>query len=120
MKATYYSLVIIHVLLVFAVAIWLLAMGRSEHKVIPKGFISLNLITLLLSLAMMQVNLMQHRDDSTIELLSPYKYIAKTIVYLVLIGIAFKNYKKPTLPNRAWQAMLGLMAIDLVITGVWM
>jgi len=120
MKTTYLALVIIHVVLVFAVGIWLLAQGRYEQKKIPKGFLSLTLITLILSVALMQVNLMQHEDDPSIALLDPYKYIAKTVVFAVLIGITIKYYKKPVLSQRMWQAMVALMAIDLVITGVWM
>ena len=120
MKNIYLALLVVHVLLVFAIGIWLLAQGRFEQKKIPKGFLSLTIITLILSLAMMQVNLMHHEDDSSIALLDPYKYIAKTAVFVVLIGITFKNYKKPVLSQRAWQAMVALMALDLVITGVWM
>lgn len=120
MKSTYLALLVIHVLLVFAVGIWIVAQGRFEQKKIPKGFISLSLITLVLSLAMMQVNMMRHQDDSSIALLDPYKYGVKTVVFVALIAIAIKYYKKPPLPQRMWQVMVGLMALDLVITGVWM
>jgi hypothetical protein len=119
MKNTFYILLVIHVILVLAIGIWLLAMGRFETKVIPRGFISLSWLTLILSLGMMQINLMQHRDDSDVYLLSPYKYGAKTLVFLILIAIAIKNYRKPKVSQREWQAMIALMAIDLIITGVW-
>lgn len=120
MKTTYQLLVILHVVLVVAITVWLLAQGRDEVKKIPKGFLLLNLFTLVSSLAMMQINLMQHNDNPTIELLNPYKYGVKTASYVVLIGIVIKYYKKPSISNRVWQAMIALMAFDLVITGVWM
>jgi hypothetical protein len=120
MKMTYGVLLIVHVLLVFLITVWLLAQGRDEIKKIPKGFISLNVLTLVLSLAMMQINMMQHNEDPTVELLDPYKYGVKTIAFVLLIGIAFKYYKRPAISQRVWQAMIGLMTFDLIITGVWM
>lgn len=120
MKATYQALLIIHVLLVFAVSIWLLALGRDEIKKIPKWFTSLTLVTMALSLAMMLVNLLQHNQDETVYLLSPYKYIAKTIIFAVVVILAVKNSKKASISQGVWKAMIALMAIDFVITGVWM
>lgn len=120
MKTIYMALLIIHVLLVFAVGIWLLAEGRFETRKIPKGFLSLSIVTLILSIAMMQINLMQHEDDPGIELLSPYKYGVKTAVFLVFIAIVFKYYKKPAISKRVWQVLIALMALDLLITGLWM
>lgn len=120
MKNIYLALLVVHVLLVFAIGIWLLAQGRFEQKKIPKGFLSLTIITLILSLAMMQVNLMQYEDDSSIALLDPYKYGVKTAVFVLFLAITFKHYKKPVLSQRMWQALVALMALDLVITGVWL
>lgn len=120
MRTLYFTLIIIHIVLVFAIGIWLLALGRSEPKKIPRGFLPLTLFTMVLSLAMMQINLMQHNADSAVELLSPYKYGVKTLAFAVIIAIAFKYYKKPFISKRTWQAMIGLMAFDLIITGVWM
>lgn len=120
MKLTYQVLLIVHVLLVFAVAIWLMAQGREDVKRIPKGFISLTFATMALSLAMMQINLMQHNADSEIDLLNPFKYGVKTAVFALVIAIAIKNYKKPAISQKAWQAMIALMALDLIITGAWM
>lgn len=120
MKTTYTALLVIHIILVFAVGAWLLSLGRTEIKKIPKGFLSLNLLTLVLSLAMMQVNLMQHDEDSTVTLLDPYKYGVKTAVFLVLIIITIRYYKKPAISQKVWQSLIALMAIDLLITGVWM
>lgn len=120
MRATYYSLLIIHVLLVVLVALWLLALGRNEVKSIPKGFLSLTLVTMALSLAMMQINLLQHNHDATVYLLNPYKYLAKTAVFAVLIGVVVRNYKKPSITQKAWLFMIALMALDLIITGIGM
>jgi hypothetical protein len=120
MKTTYNALLIIHVLLVFVVALWLLALGRNDVKKIPKGFLSLTLVTMVLSLAMMQVNLMQHNEDASVWLLSPYKYGVKTAVFAALIVVVARNYKKPSITQKAWLSMIALMALDLVITGVWM
>jgi glucan phosphoethanolaminetransferase (alkaline phosphatase superfamily) len=75
---------------------------------------------MVLSVALMQINLMQHNDDPATELLNPFKYILKTIVFALLIVIAVKNRKEPYITKRAWQSMIALMAIDLVISGVWM
>lgn len=120
METIYLALLIIHVLLVFAVGIWLLAEGRFETKKIPKGFLPLSVVTLLLSIAMMQINLMQHQEDSAIELLSPYKYSVKTVVFVVFIAIVIRYYKKPAISKRVWQLLIALMALDLLITGLWM
>jgi hypothetical protein len=120
MTTTYLVLLVIHILLVFAVGLWLLAMGGNEIKKIPKGFLSLTIVTMILSLAMMQVNLMQHNKDSNIYLLDPYKYGVKTAVFAVLIAIVFKYYKKPSISQKVWQLMIALMAFDLLITGLWM
>jgi hypothetical protein len=119
MKITYYSLLVIHVLLVFGVGLWLLSMGRNEIKKIPKGFLSLTLLTMVLSLAMMQINLMHHNQDASVDLLSPYKYLLKTAVFAILIGVVIKNYKKASISQRAWLFMIALMGFDLIITGVW-
>lgn len=120
MKNTYHILLIIHVVLVFAVAIWLLIQGQNAVKKIPAGFLSLTLVTLVLSIAMMQINLMQHNQDPTIQLLSPYKYGVKTAAFVVFIAITFKYYRKPSISQKVWLALVALMAFDLVISGVWM
>jgi hypothetical protein len=120
MKTTYFALLILHVLLVFAIAIWLLAWGRDEVKRIPKWFTSLTVVTMILSLALILLNLLQHNEDTSIDLLNPSKYATKTLVFAVLLLIAVKNYKKSIISQRVWLAMIGLMAVDLVITGVWM
>jgi hypothetical protein len=120
MKTAYSLLVIIHIILVLLITFWLLSQGKYEVKKIPQGFISLNLLTLVLSLAMMQLNLMEHNNDPTIQLLDPYKYGVKTAAFLVLIGIAIRGYKKPAIRKKAWQGMIAVMAFDLIITGVWM
>jgi len=120
MKTTYNILLISHILLVFLIGLWLFAQGRHEIKKIPKGFISLCLLTLFLSLVMMQLNMMQHSDDPTIELLNPYKYGVKTAAFGALIVIAMTHYKKPAISQRIWQVLIALMAFDLIISGVWM
>ena len=120
MQTTYNILVILHIILVFLIGLWLFAQGRDEVKRIPRGFISLCLLTLFSSLVMMQINMMQHEDNASIELLDPYKYGVKTAAFAVLIGIAFKGYKKPTISRKSWQAMIAIMAFDLIVSGVWM
>lgn len=120
MNSIFDVLLVVHVLLVFAIGLWLMAMGRDEMKSIPKGFLSLAIVTMVLSIAMMQINLMQHNENPDVYLLSPYKYGVKTIVFAILIGIVIKNYKKPFITRKTWLTLIALMALDLVITGVWM
>ena len=120
METIYTVLLIAHILLVFLIGVWLFAQGRDEIKKIPRGFISLSLLTLFLSLVMMQINMIQHNQDMTVELLSPYKYGVKTVGFAILIVIALRYYKKPSITQRVWQTMIALMAFDLIITGVWM
>ena len=120
MKTTYQLLLILHIVFIFAITVWLLAQGRDDVKRIPRGFLLLNLFTLVSSLAMMQINLMQHDENPTVELLNPYKYGVKTAAFVVLIGIVIRYYKKPSISKRVWQVMIALMAFDLIVTGVWM
>ena len=56
--------------------------------------------------------------ESTALALNSAIGMGQCAVFVRLIGVAFEHYKKATISQRMLQLMLGLMALDLIITDV--
>lgn len=119
MKITYSILLGLHVLAVLGMIGLLLAEGRKAEKKVPKGVTHAGLTALVLGIAMIIINTVRHNSDKTVALLNHTKFGVKFVVLAVILGIAFRFAKKPSITNQVWFAMLGLSIANFIIAGAW-
>jgi hypothetical protein len=120
MKITYQALVGLHVLTVLVLIGLLLAQGRKAVKKVPSGFTHVGLTAMVLGIAMLVVNAIRHNHDTTIALLNHTKYGVKFLILTLILVVAFRYAKKPSITNQTWALMLGLSLTNLVIASAWM
>jgi NADH:ubiquinone oxidoreductase subunit H len=119
MKITYQILLGLHVLTVLALIGLLIAQGRKAVKKIPNGFTHLGLTAMVLGIAMIVLNAIRHNHDKAIALLGHAKFGIKFLILTVILAIAYRYAKKPSITNQTWMLMLGLSLVNLVIAGAW-
>ncbi len=119
MKTTYSVLVGLHVITVLAMIGLLLAQGRKAVKKVPNGVIHSGLTAMVLGIAMIVINAMRHNSDSAVALLNHTKFGVKFLVLSVILGIALRYGKKPSISQQTWLAMVGLSIFNLAIASSW-
>ena len=97
MKTLYSALVGIHVLTVLAMIGLLLTQLTKAEKKVPKGVTHAGLTAMVLGIAMIIINAVRHNSDKTVELLNHTKYGVKFVVLTVIVGLALRYAKKPTI-----------------------
>lgn len=120
MKITYQALLGLHVLTVLVLIGLLIAQGRKAVKKIPNGFTHVGLTAMVLGIAMLVVNAIRHNHDAAVTLLNHTKYGIKFLILTLILTIALRYAKKPSITNQTWALMLGLSLVNLVIAGAWM
>jgi preprotein translocase subunit SecG len=120
MKITYQVLLALHVLTVLALIGLLIVQGRKEVKKIPNGFTHIGLTAMVLGISMLVLNAIRHNHDATVALLNHTKYGLKFVILTVILAIAYRYAKKPSITNRTWAILLGLSLTNLVIASAWM
>jgi len=119
MKTIYSVLVGLHVLTVIALIGLLLAEGRKPVKRIPRGVTHSGLTAMVLGIAMIAINAIRHNGDKAVALLNHTKFGVKFLLLAIVLGIAFKFAKKPSISTQTWAALLGLSVANFIIAGAW-
>jgi len=119
MKTAYSILVGLHVVTVIAMIGLLLAEGRKSVKKVPNGVTHAGLTAMALGIAMIVINAVRHNSDKTVALLNHTKFGIKFLILTLILGIAFKYAKKPSITNQIWFALVGLSVVNFIIAGAW-
>ena len=65
--------------------------------------------------AMVGINQSMHSNDATVELVNQTTVGIKSLVIAVILGLAYKNFKKPELSTKIWGTMTGLAVLNIVL-----
>lgn len=119
MKTAYSILLVLHVLTVISLLALLVAQARNTIKKIPHGFTHAGLTALVLGIAMIVINAMRHNHNSAVALLNHTKFGVKFLVLAVILGVAFKYAKRPSITQHTWLALVGLSIFNFAIASAW-
>lgn len=118
MKALATIFLIIHLLSVAGIVVLLLLQGGKESKVLPKGLFHAGLTALVAGLAMVGIREGQHHQNAASYPVYNYGTItAKLLVLIVILVIAFKNRKTPSISRATWAILLGLTVLNIGLAG---
>jgi len=119
MKTAYSILLGLHVLTVLAMIGLLLTQLTKAEKKVPKGVTHSGLTAMVLGIAMIVINAIRHNSDKTVALLNHTKFGVKFLVLTVILGLALRYAKKPTISAQIWFAMVGLSVFNLAVASAW-
>lgn len=105
---------VVHLLSVLGIlALLLLQINKSPRKLNP-GVLHAGLTALIAGIVMVGL----HDTVKPDEPLNHVKVGIKFIILIVILGLGYKNVKKPVLPTPVWLAMTGLTVFNILIASI--
>lgn len=109
------ALLIIHILCVVAIlALLLIQWNKSPRKFNP-GILHAGLTALIAGIAMVGMFATVHPDET----LNHTKYGVKFLILAVILGIGYRNLKKPILAKNTWLLLIALTTTNILIALLW-
>ena len=101
----------IHLLSVLGILFLLLRESKKNPRRLNPGVLHASLTALIAGLIMVGL----HNSVKPDETLNHTTIGIKFIVLLIILGLGYKNVKKPELSRNVWLLMLGLTIFNIVI-----
>lgn len=102
---------VIHLLSIVGILFLLLRETKKSPRRLNPGVLHANLTALIAGLIMVGL----HNSVKPEETLNHTTIGIKFLVLLVILGLGYKNLKKPELTRNVWLLMLGLTIFNIVI-----
>jgi hypothetical protein len=102
---------VIHLLSVIGILVLLFLQWNKSPRKINPGVLHAGLTALVAGLVLVGL----HNNVKPDEEMNHVKVGIKFLILLVILGLGYKNLKKPELPKNVWLTMLGLTITNIVI-----
>lgn len=102
---------VIHLLSVLGILILLLREIKKSPRRLSPGVLHASITALIAGLIMVGL----HNSVKPDETLNHTTIGIKFLILLVILGLGYKNLKKPELSRNVWLLMLGLTVFNIVI-----
>ncbi|CAB4679581.1 unannotated protein [freshwater metagenome] len=106
---------VVHILCVIAILSLLLHQWNKSPRKLNPGILHASLTALVAGLVMVGMFNTVHPDET----LNHTKIGIKLLILLVILGISYKNVKKPELEKNIWLALIGLTMSNVLIASMW-
>ena len=102
---------VIHLLSVIGILVLLFLQWNKSPRKINPGVLHAGLTALVAGLVLVGL----HNNVKPDEEMNHVKVGIKFLILLVILGLGYKNLKKPELPKNVWLTMFGLTITNIVI-----
>jgi len=102
---------VIHILSVLGILGLLLSQWNKNPRKLNPGVLHAGFTALLAGVAMVGM----HNSVKPDEPLNHTKVGIKLLVLIIILGLGYKNVKKPALSKNVWFAMTGLTVLNIII-----
>ena len=107
---------LVHILSVIGIMALLLMQARKSPRRINPGVFHASLTALVAGLVMVGIRTPLHdQNPEKWPLLNNSWVGTKFVILLVILAIVYRNFKKPSIKNSIWAALLGLTTANILI-----
>lgn len=106
---------VVHILCVIAILYLLLRQWNKAPRKFSPGILHAGLTALIAGIAMVEMFTTVHPDET----LNHTKIGVKLLILLTILGIGYKNVKKPELAKNTWLILTGLTIGNIFIASLW-
>ena len=115
MSAINTALLIIHILSVIAILALLIKQWNKNPRKFDPAIMHAAFTALITGLAMVGMFSTVYPD----EIINNTKIGVKLLVLITILGIGYRNIKKPELAKRIWLTLIALTTTNVLIALVW-
>ena len=115
METTYKIFLVLHFIGLAGLLGGLLSQISAKPKKVQAIVLHSAWLMIIAGTAMVGINQSMHSNDATVELVNQTTVGIKSLVIAVILGLGYKNFKKPELPTKIWGTMTGLAVLNIVL-----
>ena len=115
MSAINTLLYVLHILSVIVILALLIKQWNKNPRKLNPAILPAALTALITALAMVGMLSILHPD----EIINHTKIGVKLIVLITILGIGYRNVKKPELAKKTWLTLIALTVTNVLIAFLW-